>query len=86
MNFDEIILLDFIEGIPRNAIVYIFAVEEDNEIKQWSHQDWGNIRYSYYNNIDKPEIAWLHDIFKNRCKYNRNKFIYLIKKLYKNIQ
>jgi len=68
MSFDDTLQLKFIEGIPGNAIVYLLIIEDD-EIKDWTDEDWINTKNNYYKKVEDPQIAWLHDLFKNRCKY-----------------
>jgi hypothetical protein len=82
MNFDEVLLLTYIQGIPGNAIVYMFLVEYQ-EFKEWSDNDWIKAKNTYYSTFTNPAIAWLHDIYKNRCKYDKQKCIELIQQLNK---
>tara|TARA_Y100000389_G_C17347728_1_gene456736 strand:- start:390 stop:638 length:249 start_codon:yes stop_codon:yes gene_type:complete len=82
MDFDDVLLLDYIYGIPGNAIVYLFLIEY-KEFNEWLDDDWNKTKQSYYKKVENPGIAWLHDIFKNRCKYDKDKCVNFIQQLRK---
>ena len=70
MKFNEVMELPFIENNVGNATAYIKLSEEIKDVSNWRYSDWIAACCAYYSTVDKPSSAWLHDIYKNRCKYN----------------
>lgn len=70
MNFGEVMELAFIENNVGNATAYIKLSEEIENVRKWRDTDWIAACCAYYSTVEKPSTAWLHDIYKNRCKYN----------------
>ena len=70
MNFQQVLELPFIENNVGNASAYIKITEEIKNSREWRDTDWLAACCAYYSTVDKPSPAWLHDIYKNRCKYN----------------
>ena len=85
LNFNEILLYDFIEGIPGNGVVYL-SIYNDERFKDWTEKDWIKSKQNYFNLYPSPSISWLHDILKNKCNYDLEKTINYILKIHSNMK
>lgn len=72
MEFDEAMLLPFLEKNPGNASTYL-QLRKYTKAKEWTNNDWERI-YILYNSLTcHPSPAWLWDIYKNKNLFDIKK-------------
>jgi len=73
MKFEEALKLPWVEGVPGNAAALVKLFDEVEDVREWHDGDWLGMRMVYYSMIEDPCSAWLHDIYKYRCKFDIEK-------------
>jgi hypothetical protein len=73
MSFNNALKLPFLDNVPGNAAAYVKLNECIPELQDWADENWQAAKIMYYMTVPNPGSAWLHDVYKNKCKYNIHK-------------